>query len=976
MEMNKKIFWLSLLIVFPCFLWGEKASLSYRIPPDGTIKELKLGNALLLQNLRLAIVKPNWQGNYADQENSKEIKEEKPGLFRGNLSCEGKAVKFEERIFKREKDIELSYALEPTADIPVQGVILFAYLPISPNAGIGEWFAYDSLSDKIRKEKLPLQLPPSYVLINGFYDEFGWTIATGEHLRFKILGGQSIQFQDDRKFNGDTFELQIYASTKEGGILKKGEKINLKVRLIAMEKEEAKKDLERLEKEVQKRKVVPLTSSKPLKIKSISPSAKQVKMFEKLELALDIDATYDNPFDPNDISVFAYFTSPSGKNIKVRGFYYQDYQMIQGALRRKGEPTWKVRFAPSEEGTYRYYVVVKDRNGEAKSSEGSFIVKGKESEGFIRRSEDSPYYLRYDSGKSFFAIGENMCWGRLEDYQRWLKELGDSGGNYIRVWMCPWHLSLEWSPNDPGASGDYQGLGKYALDNAWRVDRLLELAHKNGIHIMLCLGYHGEVSDQQLYFGEQRWHFSPYNKANGGPCDKPADFWTNEIARKFYKQRLEYIVARWGYSTNILSFEFWNEVNAPASWVEEMANYMKSIDPYKHLLTTTYGDDAVWSLRNMDYSQIHHYGIGDQADFSQLFHSACKEYTEKFKKPFLIGEFGIDFRKSDVNYDERGLGTSMHNGMWSAMLSRSMGTAMIWYWDNYVHQKRLFKEFKPIAKFVSDIPWAERQYEYVKTSEPSYLEKKGRGYGDVVFQPTMGWGRSTGTEFTILRNGKLEGNGRFSDCLYSPGKPDLRAPLIFDVDYPEDGKFLFTVNVVSSSCEIVVKVDGKEAFVLKLPEQDEGYKSKAWQEQWSIYQYTYEKEYGLDIPAGKHTIELENRSGDWVSISRYRLTNYKDLSIPDVDIFGLCTDSEALLWIHDKASNWQNDLEGKFPGKMDTFSFDILGLRDGEYRVQWFDTREGKIVKEERASSENGRMTLKVENLIRDIAVKILKIAR
>ncbi|MBC7328090.1 DUF5060 domain-containing protein [bacterium] len=955
------------------FLGLAKAELFYQIAPNGVIKDLRLNNSLLLQNLKLAIVKPGWEGSYFDQDNSTTIKEQSKGVFQGKISLEGKVVAFQEKIVPLKKGLEISYHLESEADLPIQGVIVFATLPASPNAGSGKWFALNTLSDSLRQGVLPEKLPSPYVLLGGVYDEFGWTVHDGKHLHFKLFGANSIQFQDDRQFNANTFELQIYAKTKENGMLRKGEKIDLKVRLSAMEKEEAEKELEKIQKEIERRKVVPMSSAKPLKIKSVEANAKQVKAYGKFELTLDIDATFDNPFDPNDISVFAYFTSPSGKTIKVRGFYFQDYEITPGGLKRKGEPIWKVRFSPTEEGTYRYYILVKDRNGEAKSKEESFQVKGKEGEGFIRRSEKSPYYLRFDSGKSFFAIGENMCWGSLENYERWLKELGDSGGNYIRVWMCPWHLSLEWSPTDPGAQGDYQGLGKYALDNAWRVDKLIEMAHKNGIYIMLCLGYHGELSDQQLYFGEQRWEFNPYNKKNGGPCEKPGDFWTNEIARKFYKQRLEYIVARWGYSTNILSYEFWNEVNAPASWVEEMANYVKSIDPFKHLCTTTYGDDAVWRIRNMDYSQIHHYGVGDQPDFTLLFHNACREHTEKFQKPFLIGEFGIDFRKSDVNYDEKGLGTSMHNGMWSALMSRSMGTAMIWYWDNYVHPKKLYREFTPIAKFVADIPWAERVYDFIKYSEPHYIETKPRGYGDVTFQPTMGWGRSTGTEFTILRTGKIEGRGSFSNTLYSPGKPELKAPLIFFTDYPENGKFLFTVNTVSSSCEIVVRVDGEERYVLRLPEDDEGYKDKKWQEQWSIYQYIYDKEFGLEIPKGKHKIEIENRSGDWVSISRYRLTNYRDLSIPDVDILGLCGKDEAILWIHDKQSTWLNDMKGKFPQKMDAFTFELLGLEDGNYEVQWWDTREGKIVRKEMVGCNGGKLPLKVVDLLRDIAAKIRK---
>lgn len=968
----RKVNFIFLSFLLP--LGFAEAGPSYQTTPSGLVKELKLNSSLLLQNLKLIIPKPNWDGSYADQEVAKEIKEEKPGVFRGTLPCEGKPVKFEEKITRQADGLEISYHLEPSTDIQTPGVVLVATFPASPNAGKGKWLAHDSFSDIIRQDTLPAQLPDPYGILYGFYDEFGWTIADGKHLRLKISDGDNIQFQDDRKFNTDNFTLLIYARTKEEGILRKGEKINLKVRLIAMDEEKAEKDLEKLQEEMKQRKIVSLTSSKPLRINRITPSARQVKAYEKFELTLNIDATFDNPFDPNDISVLAYFTSPSGKRLKLRGFYYQDYKMEEGRLRQRGEPVWKVRFTPSEEGSYRYYLEVKDRNGERKSEEMSLFVTGKESEGFIRRSEKSNYYLRFDSGKSYFAIGENMCWGRrLGDFQLWLKELGDAGGNYIRLFMIPTHLGLEWNPADNGAKADYQGLGKYALDNAWQLDQILDFAHSNGIYIMLCLGFHGELMDQQGYFGEQRWNYNPYNKQNGGPCEKPADFWTNEIARKLYKQRLEYIVARWGYSTNILSYEFWNEVNAPAPWVEEMANYVKAIDPFKHLCTTTYGDDAVWRLRNMDYTQIHHYGVGDQMDFSQTFHIACREHTEKFQKPFLVGEFGIDFRKSDADYDEKGLGTSMHNGMWTALMSRSLGTAMLWYWDNYVHPKGLYREFKPIAKFVADIPWAERNYEYIKYSEPRYVNKKERGYGEIVFHPTMGWGKSTGTEFNILRNGKLEGDGRFSSYLYSPAKPDLRAPLAFIVDYPEDGRFCFAVNIVPSSCEIVVRVDGEEKLVLRLPEDDEGYKSKTWDEQWSIWQYTYDKEYGIDIPAGKHRVEIENR-GDWVNMSHYRLTNYRDLSIPDVDIYGLSTDNEALLWIHDRASNWLNDREGKSPQRMDAFLFDLLSLKDGDYAVQWFDTREGKIVKAEKVVCRGGKLPLKVEALLRDIALKIRKL--
>lgn len=956
----------------------QEVPLQLEVSPQGTIRELRWGGKLLLRNLGLKIVKPGWQGVYFDQSSAQGIEAEKRGdrmLYRGVLSCEGKPVKFSQEISVKGRTISLSYTLEPTTNLPVEAVLVSAYLPCQGNAGEAEWIAFNESNLSFRKEKFPAQLPSPYVLLSGFYDYIGWTLPSREHLAFIPQWGDiRFQLQDDRQFRGEDFELQIY-SNHLGGALQPGKRLGMGFQLQVLSQEEAKKKEEEMRKKVSE-KGIPMQANKPLRLKSLKPSAEELAKYDTLELTLDLDATFDNPFDPEDISVLAFFTSPGGKITRVRGFYYQDYERVvkdgREILRRKGEPVWKVRFTPSEVGTYRYYVRIKDRNGETRSKEYTLKVRDSKSDGFIRRSKESPFYLCFDSGKSYFPIGENMCWASLSDYERYLKRLSASGGNYIRVWMVRWNLGLEWSADDPNVNGTYYGLGRYSLDNAWRLDQLLKLARENRIYIMLCLGYHGELMEERGYFGEQCWDQNPYNARKGGPCQRARDFWTNPLAKKFYKQRLEYIVARWGYSPNILSFEFWNEVFAPAEWIEEMASYMRTIDPYKHLLTTTYGDEAVWRLKEMDYTQIHHYGGPDQRlhDCSTIFYSQCREYTEKFQKPFLIGEFGIDFSTSDRTHDPQGLGTNMHNGIWSAVMSRSMGTAMVWWWDNYVDPFDLYREFRAVSKFVADIPWSKRNYRYISTTDPYFLQEKHK-YGDLTLIPPLGWGRATGTDFVIRRNGKVEGKGSFSSFLYSPGKPDLRVPLRFEVDYPEDGKFLFTVNTVSDSAEIVVRVDGREALVLRLPNDDPSPKEKRWQEQWKIWQYVYDKEYGIDVPRGKHRIELENRSGDWVSISQYRLTPYQDLGIPYVNIFGLCTDDEALVWIQNRESNWFNDKQGKVVERMDPFAFQILGLKDGEYKIQWYDTRKGEVIKEERKRATKGVLTINVEGLVRDVALKI-----
>ena len=84
-------------------------------------------------------------------------------------------------------------------------------------------------------------------------------------------------------------------------------------------------------------------------------------------------------------------------------------------------------------------------------------------------------------------------------------------------------------------------------------------------------------------------------------------------------------MARWSYSPAILSWEFWNEVNIiekyisedSVPWHREMARYLRELDPYDHLITTSWagteGDPDVDALPEMDYIQSHQYGARDAA---------------------------------------------------------------------------------------------------------------------------------------------------------------------------------------------------------------------------------------------------------------------------------------------------------------------------------------------------------------------------
>ena len=85
-----------------------------------------------------------------------------------------------------------------------------------------------------------------------------------------------------------------------------------------------------------------------------------VGLYEKLELHVDLKATYANPYDPEQVDLWAEFTSPSGKPWRIWGFYNPS----------NWSSLWMVRFAPTEVGTWHYVVKVRDGQGAARAAAG------------------------------------------------------------------------------------------------------------------------------------------------------------------------------------------------------------------------------------------------------------------------------------------------------------------------------------------------------------------------------------------------------------------------------------------------------------------------------------------------------------------------------------------------------------------------------------------------------------------------------
>ena len=466
---------------------------------------------------------------------------------------------------------------------------------------------------------------------------------------------------------------------------------------------------------------------------------RRVEKYGLFELTVDMSAEAANPYDYDERALRCVFAGPGGTRDTVDGFYMVDYSVdtVTGLLTEKGSGHYKVRYAPRVPGRWTYALfcsggaggsgkvgpgsgsAVSGGRGSAVSEgrgvtgsggsgvTGSFTCLSSASPGFVRRNL-SPY-LSFDNGKVFIPIGENMGWAKGNaylDYRRWVGRLADNRGNFIRVWMPSWGLGLEWQKGRNG----YEGLMRYKQQNAWYLDWLIGLCVKKGVYMMLSLDHHGQVSTKV----DPNWNENPYNAANGGPCLNTWDFFTSDSARHLIRNRFRYIVARYGYSRAIMSWELFNEVDWTdefqrrksdvSAWHAEMAAWLSRADVNHHLITTSFGrainDPACWNIPALDFTQSHFYSETPALD--SLLVAGARSYRQAYHKPTLNGEFGLSGNGSTLAVTDP-TGIYVHNCLWATLLGGAMGPALPWYWDDYVEPQGLYAHFSALSGFAAGI---------------------------------------------------------------------------------------------------------------------------------------------------------------------------------------------------------------------------------------------------------------------------------
>ena len=442
-----------------------------------------------------------------------------------------------------------------------------------------------------------------------------------------------------------------------------------------------------------------------------------------------------NPYLEWELKVTAFFKHESSNEvITIDGFYTQEYSTWEadgipvknktdlisneeyknlGGYNLESNPfPFRIRFSPPKTGkwTCSIKIVTPKLQTESEAIDFEVIPGGNEP---IVIDKNGRFFER--NNEPFYPIGCNITWPLttpstdpelysyfdytmngikyLQDegcrpnyvvprvyrkYQERLNLLADNGVNYMRLIMAPISCEIEW-----------EELGNYTqrLHMAQEMDKLFSWAESRDVimHLSTQLQMTFQNFGPQSYYSKWVWddqineqHFCYYDLLKGLPAQ---NFLINEEAKKYYKQRLRYIVARWGYSSSLGVYEFIAEANQIGNnestdasgahtysvdakpfekWHHEMGAYVNSqYNGKSHIITTTYAgykanNDYTFASPDLTMMASNLYDFGSPNFFNHLADISRKVLNDELstvsytanaqkvnanRKPFMLTEF-------------------------------------------------------------------------------------------------------------------------------------------------------------------------------------------------------------------------------------------------------------------------------------------------------------------------------------------------
>ncbi|MCX8093396.1 MAG: glycoside hydrolase family 5 protein, partial [Candidatus Goldbacteria bacterium] len=585
--------------------------------------------------------------------------------------------------------------------------------------------------------------------------------------------------------------------------------------------------------------------------------------------------------------------------------------------------------------------------------------------GFIRISRNDDLFMEFDNKKPFYAIGLNLCWSTgnvLKDYERWLSELRENGGNFIRLWMANWFVGIEWIET---------GIGNYEQRQrqAFLFDKILEMCKEKGIYVMLCLVPHGEFSTKT----NSNWDNNPYNLKNDGLLREPSEFFTDMVARQAFKNRLRYIIARWGYSPNIFSWEIFNETewidnyntDNVIQWYKDIISYIKQLDVNKHLISTSYAnpgmDASIWKLKDINFTQTHFYGVKDGSELYEF----SKEKLHKYSKPHIVGEFGMEAGEDFIRNNLDPNGISLVSSIWTGAFTLSFGSPMPWNWDDYIDKNNLFKIFKPLSEFIKDARFQDEDLIELIDKKIYFKNIEDKPAGSVIFYAKSVWEKPKKDRFIINADGEMVDSFMFNGFVFGDVHLDMKNPPVFIFKNIRPSKFIVKINKISADNLMVINLNGID--VLKKELKAENYPNRKFFPEWNIFQSEVSEEFSIDLPVGDNEVKIDNYQGDWFNIEYIKITDFLDPHIAPAFVSGMQGPNTAYIFIKHKDYSFRNISTSEIK---DAY-INIENLNEGRYLYNIINPESGDKLADGEKLTIKGALKLDLPAFNTSLAVKI-----
>ena len=355
---------------------------------------------------------------------------------------------------------------------------------------------------------------------------------------------------------------------------------------------------------------------------------------------------------------------------------------------------------------------------------------------WIRVAHGSPYFTD-EHGTPWTPIGQNdaISWPELiglfrrrdlaavESHLHWLKA---HGVNCLR-------LMLEYAQVRHRYFERPAGRFVPAMVQLW--DDLFAMCERVGMRILL--------TPVDTFWMWRHWQHLPWNVANGGPLRSMSEALTCRDTRGLIKNRLEFIVRRWGGSGALFAWDLWNEIH-PAqggdsvdSWnefIHDLSTHVRRLENElygrSHPQTVSlFGPElvlqpghapamreALFRHPDLDFASIHIYAKGTidmprdtvapAVAMGEIVAECLDEIVDD--RPFLDTEHGpihnfIDKKKTlPEPFDDE----YFRHCSWAHLASGAVGGGMRWPNRNpHVLTGGMRKAQRAMADFVTNIDW-------------------------------------------------------------------------------------------------------------------------------------------------------------------------------------------------------------------------------------------------------------------------------